>query len=240
MQQGYKKLREIPYVPPCPSMWKGLWKQTSIPKIDLFNWLLCHNRVLTADNLRRKGIHGPSRCPLCQASYENVQHIMLDCGYAIEVWGEALSEWNTNFTLPSSIFDLYANWEHHFPGQLPKNTWIKAGWLILPKVVCWHIWLERNSKIFQEKAHKAIVVLIKIKTMLKEILSENVGKLIDKNLSNHEKEWAELLGLQIHNAESHQGKNKDSQISMTKEHFRKKKKQGNGLLHIVLRWGSKR
>jgi hypothetical protein len=45
--QGYKMLRAIPYAPPCPALWKGLWKQKCIPKIDLFNWLLCHNRVLT-------------------------------------------------------------------------------------------------------------------------------------------------------------------------------------------------
>ena len=70
---------------------------------------------------------------------ENVQHLIMDCSYAVEVWSEVLSHWSMEITLPSSIFDLHANWVHRYPGQLPKNSWFKAGWMVLPKLVCWQI-----------------------------------------------------------------------------------------------------
>jgi hypothetical protein len=162
-------LRAIPYAPPCPTLWKGLWKQKCIPKIDLFNWLLCHNRVLTTDNLMRKGFHGPSRCSLCLGNEENAQHIMLECNFALEVWGEVLSHWSVDTTLPSSIFDLHANWLHRYPGQLPNNNCFKAAWLVLPKITCWQIWLERNSRIFQGKMHNAKVIMTKIITTAQRI-----------------------------------------------------------------------
>jgi len=116
IEQGYKKLREVPHVPPCPVMWKGLWLQKSIPKINMFNWLLCHNRILTADNLRRKGFHSPSRCYLCLANEENAQHLFLECRYAEEFWSETLSLWTLGYMLPSTIFDIYANWMQRYPG----------------------------------------------------------------------------------------------------------------------------
>jgi hypothetical protein len=129
-------MRAIPYAPPCPAPWKGLWKQKCIPKIGMFNWLLCHNCVLTTNNLMRKGFHGPSRCSLCLENEENAQHIMLDCSFTLlEVWDEVLSHWSADITLPSSIFDLHANWLHCYPGQLPNNNWFKASWLVLPKLV---------------------------------------------------------------------------------------------------------
>lgn len=38
----------------------GIWL-----KISTFLWLLCHKRILTWDNLRKKSFNGPSRCPNC-------------------------------------------------------------------------------------------------------------------------------------------------------------------------------
>ena len=225
VEQGYKKLREVPHVPPCPAMWKGLLLQRSIPKIDIFNWLLCHNRILTADNLRRKGFHGPSRCYLCLANEENAQHLFLECRYAEDVWSETLRLWTPGYTLPSTIFDLYTNWMQCYPGQLPNKSWFKAGWLVLPKLVCWHLWLERNNRIFQEKPHTANAVRIKIKASLKEILSEMGGKNKDTNPSNEEKEWAERLGIHIPKAEGQKAKIKDWQIKMAEDKFRKKNEE---------------
>ena len=34
--QGYIKLLEQPHVLPNPTPWKGIWSDTSIPKIDIF------------------------------------------------------------------------------------------------------------------------------------------------------------------------------------------------------------
>jgi hypothetical protein len=42
-------------------IWKGiLW-----PKVSIFLWLTAQNRILTWDNLLKRGFIGPSRCTLC-------------------------------------------------------------------------------------------------------------------------------------------------------------------------------
>ena len=77
MSLGYKKLQEQPYVPPNPATWKGLWRHNSIPKIDFFCWLICHNKILTEDRLKTRGFQGPSKFQLCCDNEENTGHILL-------------------------------------------------------------------------------------------------------------------------------------------------------------------
>eukprot|EP00253_Pinus_taeda_P032784 PITA_32784 len=63
--EGYKRMMAIPYAPPNPSQWKFIWDFPTLPKTDFFCWTVAHNRILTRDNLRRRGMEGPSRCSLC-------------------------------------------------------------------------------------------------------------------------------------------------------------------------------
>lgn len=64
--QGYTKLCKCPHVAMNPEPWKGIWYHPSLPKIDFFNWLLCHSKIFTVNNLLQHGFHGPSRCRLCK------------------------------------------------------------------------------------------------------------------------------------------------------------------------------
>eukprot|EP00253_Pinus_taeda_P027221 PITA_27221 len=54
VDQGYIKLSEIPYAPPDPTPWRGVWSSPSLPKIDFFAWQLCHSKILTYDILHTK------------------------------------------------------------------------------------------------------------------------------------------------------------------------------------------
>jgi hypothetical protein len=46
-------------------IWKSLWHNHWIPKINTFYWIMVHGNLLTLDNLQKRGIQGPSRCALC-------------------------------------------------------------------------------------------------------------------------------------------------------------------------------
>eukprot|EP00253_Pinus_taeda_P019485 PITA_19485 len=45
-----------------------------------------HRKVLTWDNLRRKGFTVPLRCPLCQQDEETPKHLLNVCPFAFNVW----------------------------------------------------------------------------------------------------------------------------------------------------------
>ena len=83
--EGYKSIQEIPNIPQDLDQWKFVWSNASIPTIDYFYWTLAHKSILTSDNLRRRGIEGPSRCPLCVSDEENTDHLLLHCSFASEV-----------------------------------------------------------------------------------------------------------------------------------------------------------
>jgi len=41
--------------------------------------------------MKRRGIHGPSRCPLCQQIKETIQHLFQDCKFSRECWEKILN-----------------------------------------------------------------------------------------------------------------------------------------------------
>ena len=64
MSQGYANLH---HHLPLQSLvlWNHIWDQFSLPKINFFTWLLMHRRIIMGDNLARRGIISPHRCPIC-------------------------------------------------------------------------------------------------------------------------------------------------------------------------------
>ena len=62
-KEGYKKISMESIE--ADKIWKKVWHTDSIPKVNSFIWILLHNKLLTAENLRKRGINEPSWCPLC-------------------------------------------------------------------------------------------------------------------------------------------------------------------------------
>jgi len=44
-------------------------------------WLLLEQRILTWENLVKRGIHGPSRCTLHGKCEETVYHLFVECNF---------------------------------------------------------------------------------------------------------------------------------------------------------------
>jgi len=62
-----------------------LW-QWKIPlKIKLFVWLLLEQKLLTWDNLVKRGFLGPSMCALCGVEGENAKHLFVDCVFTKDI-----------------------------------------------------------------------------------------------------------------------------------------------------------
>jgi hypothetical protein len=49
------------------------------PKIQLFLWLLSHNKLATVDNLNKKGLQKPVQCQFCNEA-KSIVHLFLVCG----------------------------------------------------------------------------------------------------------------------------------------------------------------
>lgn len=65
---------------------EGVWKLDLIPKIAIFWWTCLRNKILTMDNLKKRGFHLTNRCILYHKEEESVDHILLWFSYSGEVW----------------------------------------------------------------------------------------------------------------------------------------------------------
>lgn len=78
VKEGYRVLQNASAVNSW-SLHKAVWKVESLPKFKLFNWTLLHGKILTAENLRKRGIQGPSICCMCREEEESCSHLFIEC-----------------------------------------------------------------------------------------------------------------------------------------------------------------
>ena len=119
---------------------KLLWKSANRLKHKIFSWLMFQNRINTRSLLQRKGMHlGNYDCVCCRSKApETPLHLFWDCTFAH-------SRWVTLFPFKqrgTSIYeDTFLALEHapqHFGIEI-----ITLGY--------WHIWNQRNGKIFRNE-----------------------------------------------------------------------------------------
>ena len=67
-------------------IWKKIWDVNLWPKVALFVWLAVRGRILTCDNLRKRGIIGPYQCCMCHQVEETMGHLLEICPFAAVIW----------------------------------------------------------------------------------------------------------------------------------------------------------
>lgn len=49
-------------------------------------WVVYHKKILTWDKIRKRGVQGPSRCPLCEAQEETWEHLLNNYIFTSWLW----------------------------------------------------------------------------------------------------------------------------------------------------------
>jgi hypothetical protein len=63
----------------------AVWKLKISPRIQVFLWLFSLNKVMTRDNLRRRGMPKLLECSLCK-EIESVKHLFFECLISELLW----------------------------------------------------------------------------------------------------------------------------------------------------------
>jgi ribonuclease HI len=107
------------------------------------------NIFLSWETLQRRGFIGPSICKLCLENYESTQHLFLDCAFTQELWNSLRMYLNySGFWVGNNLIDCFKQW-------LAQNSQLPT----LLALICWSIWRECNSAVFDDnipKTHKVI------------------------------------------------------------------------------------
>lgn len=118
--------------------WKWIWRLNIPPKIKLFVWRLCHNRLATKTGLLARGIKTDPICFLCGEKEKSIPHLFTSCQWTRRVWFLSPLGKGPHLQPTESMGD----W-------LRKSAKKESSWVMeLLSVTLWSIWVSRNNLIF--------------------------------------------------------------------------------------------
>ena len=74
----------------------AVWKIIVPPRVNIFLWLFANNKLMSKDNLLKRGIEKSPECMFCTES-ESIQHLFFDCVVAKLIWEQIASFFNRNW-----------------------------------------------------------------------------------------------------------------------------------------------
>eukprot|EP00253_Pinus_taeda_P030654 PITA_30654 len=148
-------------------LWEKIWNPPIWPKISTFLWLLSHNRILTWDNLRKRKFAGPSICFNCKMEEETAVHIMQLCPLSRQMWEKVTFRCQKEGREIGNVNNTLRNWpQHPFQSRILNSLW-----QIIPGIVMWNLWKERNRRIFKDHSMDVQQVWQTIVMNIQETLS---------------------------------------------------------------------
>lgn len=140
-KEAYDYIFVRPMLDPYDNWLARMWTWEALMKLKYFTWLPFHNRILTWDNLVKRGFLGPSICTLYRSANEDATHIFLDCPFALLVLE------NVTYILKISLFldrDCIIfclrcwSFRHLEYKSLILYTFWEFGVVGMIKYLCWH------------------------------------------------------------------------------------------------------
>ena len=111
-----------------------------------FAWEASWGKVLTQDQLEKRGCILANKCFLCCAKEETINHILIHCPKARVLWDLVFSLFGVNWVLSFTVRDTLSGWSASFVDKKLGKTWRTA-----PLCLFWTVWKERNMIVFDNE-----------------------------------------------------------------------------------------
>ena len=128
-----------------------------------FSWSASLGKILTTDNLRRRFVLVLDWCYMCKRCGELVDHLLLHCPIAWELWSMVFCLFGIQWVMPHNVLGLFEAWQ----GKFARHCHIDV-WRLVPHCLKWYIWCERNVRSFEDCERS----LIEIKSFFLHTLFE--------------------------------------------------------------------
>ena len=122
--------------------WKSIWMNKAPLRTVFFVWMVVLGKILTLDNLCQKNIIVMEWYCMCKHNGESIDHLLLHCEIAIEVWSMVLQLFGVTWVMSGRMKDCLGSWR----GQRGNCTFMQI-WRMVPLCVMWCLWREKCMKL---------------------------------------------------------------------------------------------
>jgi hypothetical protein len=111
----------------CSSFpWKGIWKVKVPFRVSFFIWTASLGKILTLDNLRKRGLIVMDWCCMCKRSGESINHLLLHCEVACSLWSVIFTLFEVKWVMNGRVLDLMACWKGQRGNKMVMKVWRMA------------------------------------------------------------------------------------------------------------------
>nr|XP_027103028.1 uncharacterized protein LOC113724320 [Coffea arabica] len=124
-------------------LWNTFWKLPIKYKLKIFVWKCINNGIPTKAQIFHRTRRGESICCGCGEKEESIEHILLQCKIAKEIWKFALVNWD-------GLEDQTGCFKQWWTSMMMQARTRQGGedHIALTVNVLWQIWKARNTRIF--------------------------------------------------------------------------------------------
>ena len=97
-------------VSPIKALGRILWNPYVPSKVCFFAREAWWRKVLTTQQLKKRGYHVASRCSFCRRDEDGLEHILVHCPLIWGLWADLLSVVGACWTCPFLVKDLICSW----------------------------------------------------------------------------------------------------------------------------------
>ena len=99
-----------------------VWNPAAPPKTGVFAWEAAWGKVLTLDQLKRRGMKFANRCFMCEEEEETIDHLLIHCKFAKILWDLFLSIVGISWVFPHSVLNNLLAWQGATVGKKRKKN----------------------------------------------------------------------------------------------------------------------
>jgi hypothetical protein len=134
---------------PCiKNEFNKLWEVKAPMRVRIFTWLMLRNRILTQDNLIRRGWQIANICYLCRQNQESVKCMFGTCKYTAGVYREMRRHMNFTWT------------QKEYASGIIKSVHMETRQILV--TVCFVVWRERCRRIFRQECKTPRILMNEI------------------------------------------------------------------------------
>ena len=122
-----------------------VWQSNVRSRVAFFSWTTALGKILTIYNLRNRHIIVLNWCYLCNMCGELVDHLLLYCPIAYELWSMVCCLFSIHWVMTNKIFELLVLWQ----GKFGRHRNIDF-WRFVQHCLFWSLWREWNDKWFKD------------------------------------------------------------------------------------------